>query len=229
MFSPDPAALRPWHPDHFTHAYGALAKPLGIATPLRNLRHFNATQLLTSGVDLRTVAGRLGHSDGGATTMRVYAHWVRPADQRAAELVAQELHQLRQEAVTAGGPAGLLAPVPVLFTARATSKPIEELVAEPDAQVEAPPATSPYRRIAAELRAAVATGRLAPGDVVPSVVELARWFEVSHGTAQRAIALLAAEGVLVVRSGSRTLVAASCGQRAEPSLHPPRHRARARA
>ena len=75
-----------------------MAKLVGIAHPLRNLRHFNATQLLTGGVDLRTIAGRLGHSDGGATTLRVYAHWVRPADHRAAELVAQELYQLRQDA-----------------------------------------------------------------------------------------------------------------------------------
>lgn len=131
--------------------------------------------------------------------------------------MAQELHQLRQDAVTAAGPAGMAAPVPALFTARATSKPIEEVLAKPDATVEVPPATNPYRRIAAELRAAVATGRLAPGDVVPSVVELARWFEVSHGTTQRAIALLGAEGLLIVRSGARTLVAGGCDQRADPS------------
>jgi integrase len=68
VFTPDPAGLRPWHPDHFTHAYRALADHLGIAEPLKNLRHFNATQLLAAGVDLRTTAGRLGHTDGGTTT-----------------------------------------------------------------------------------------------------------------------------------------------------------------
>ena len=56
MFSPDPLGQRPWHPDHFTHAYRALADEVGVAEPLKNLRHFNATQLLAAGVDLRTTA-----------------------------------------------------------------------------------------------------------------------------------------------------------------------------
>ena len=101
VFSPDPLGQRPWHPDHFTHAYRTLADELGIVEPLKNLRHFNATQLLAAGVDLRTTAGRLGHSDGGATTLRVYANWTRPADQRAAELLATDLTALRQQAAAA--------------------------------------------------------------------------------------------------------------------------------
>jgi len=83
-----------------THAYRALADEVGIAEPLKNLRHFNATQLLAAGVDLRTTAARLGHSDGGATTLRVYASWTRPADERAAELLATDLTALRQQAAT---------------------------------------------------------------------------------------------------------------------------------
>jgi len=71
VFSPDPLGQRPWHPDHFTHGYRALADEVGIIEPLKNLRHFNATQLLAAGVDLRTTAGRLGHRDGGATTLKV--------------------------------------------------------------------------------------------------------------------------------------------------------------
>jgi hypothetical protein len=35
-------------------------------------------------VDIRTVAGRLGHGGGGTTTLRVYAAWVSELDQRAA-------------------------------------------------------------------------------------------------------------------------------------------------
>lgn len=38
VFSPDPLGRRPWHPDHFTHAYRALADELGIVEPLKNLR-----------------------------------------------------------------------------------------------------------------------------------------------------------------------------------------------
>jgi site-specific recombinase XerD len=33
---------------------------LGIRTHLHAIRHYSATELLASGVDLRTVAGRLG-------------------------------------------------------------------------------------------------------------------------------------------------------------------------
>lgn len=59
VFSPAAIGARPWHPDHFTHAYRNLATGLGIPEPLKNLRHFNATQLLAAGVDLPTTAGRL--------------------------------------------------------------------------------------------------------------------------------------------------------------------------
>ena len=31
---------------------------------------------LSSGVTLRTTAGRLGHSDGGATTLKIDADWM---------------------------------------------------------------------------------------------------------------------------------------------------------
>ncbi len=38
--------------------------------------------------DLPTVAGRLGHGSGGATTLKVYAAWVDVADRRAATTMA---------------------------------------------------------------------------------------------------------------------------------------------
>jgi site-specific recombinase XerD len=49
------------------------------------LWHYSATELITAGVDIRTVAGRLSHDGGGTTTLKVYAasvtaahiHWVR--------------------------------------------------------------------------------------------------------------------------------------------------------
>ena len=54
VFSPDPLGTCPWHPDQFTHTYRTLANGLGIDEPLKNLRHFNATQLLAgTKLDLR--------------------------------------------------------------------------------------------------------------------------------------------------------------------------------
>jgi hypothetical protein len=53
-----------------------MCKAIGIASRSRALRHYPATELVPAGVDLRTVAGRLGHGGGGVTTLRVYAAWV---------------------------------------------------------------------------------------------------------------------------------------------------------
>ena len=61
---------------------------VGIDTHLHALRHYSATELISAGVDIRTVAGRLGHGGGGATTLRVYAAWVSESDKRAADILA---------------------------------------------------------------------------------------------------------------------------------------------
>ena len=71
-------------PSTVTQRYKRMAHRLGIDTHLHNLRHYSATELIAAGVDVRTVAGRLGHGGGGTTTLRVYAAWVAEADQRAA-------------------------------------------------------------------------------------------------------------------------------------------------
>jgi integrase len=73
-----------------TRRYGRMVKELGIDTHLHELRHYSATELLTAGIDLRTVAGRLGHGDG-TTTLRHYAAWVTTADQKAASVVSAGL------------------------------------------------------------------------------------------------------------------------------------------
>lgn len=97
VFSPDPAGSRPWNPDTMTHRYERLARKLGISSPLKELRHYSATQLLANGIDLRTVAGRLGHSGGGVTTLKYYAQFVRPADQQAAVMLSNQLAELRKK------------------------------------------------------------------------------------------------------------------------------------
>ena len=71
-------------PDSVTQRYDRMATRLGLETTLHKLRHYSATELITAGVDPRTVAGRLGHGGGGTTTLRTYTAWVSEADQRAA-------------------------------------------------------------------------------------------------------------------------------------------------
>jgi integrase len=57
---------------------------------LHDLRHWTATTAIASGHDVRTVAGRLGHTNP-AMTLRVYAHAVAAADQAVALTLADVL------------------------------------------------------------------------------------------------------------------------------------------
>jgi integrase len=82
---------KPYSPEVISRRYKRMAQHLGINTHIHALRHYSATELLTAGVDLRTVAGRLGHGGGGATTLRVYAAWVAAADRKAAEILGSRM------------------------------------------------------------------------------------------------------------------------------------------
>ena len=53
---------------------------------VHSLRHTNATLLIASGVDLRTVSKRLGHAQM-TTTANIYTHAIRTADERASQVL----------------------------------------------------------------------------------------------------------------------------------------------
>jgi integrase len=86
LFSSRPDAVFWRAPDALTRLYRRLVTRLGIRTTLHKLRHFSATELIAAGVDIRTVAGRLGHAEGG-TTLAYYTAWLREADHRASDLL----------------------------------------------------------------------------------------------------------------------------------------------
>ena len=87
----------PWYPDSVSRRFRDLARDVGQSgVRLHDLRHYVATRLLTAGVDVRTVAGRLGHRNA-ATTLNVYSHFVPEADRRAADILAGLLDSERQE------------------------------------------------------------------------------------------------------------------------------------
>ena len=89
LFSNDPAHTRPWNPDWATHKVAEAAAAAEVKLDIKGGRHYTASQLLAGGFDLRNTAARLGHSGGGATTLRHYADPVPEVDRRAAAYLAR--------------------------------------------------------------------------------------------------------------------------------------------
>jgi integrase len=98
VFSYEADHSRPCNPDAVGHRYVKMCAGLGIDTHLHALRHYSATEMISSGIDVRTVAGRLGHGGGGVTTLRVYAAWVAESDKRAAQLLSGRMIRPRSGA-----------------------------------------------------------------------------------------------------------------------------------
>ena len=74
VFSNDADGKTPWRPDYVTGAWTRLRRSLGLDhVRLHDLRHFQATMLLQSGIPVNDVSERIGHRDA-ATTLNVYAH-----------------------------------------------------------------------------------------------------------------------------------------------------------
>jgi integrase len=91
VFSHQPDGSEPIRPDGVSHRFTKLAQRLGVRCRLHDLRHFMVTQLVAAGVDVRTVAGRAGHIDGGRTTLGTYAHFQHAQDRQAAEFMERLL------------------------------------------------------------------------------------------------------------------------------------------
>jgi integrase len=174
-------------PDSVSQRYARLARRLGISTTIHKLRHYSATELISAGVDVRTVAGRLGHGGGGTTTLKVYAAWVSESDQRAATSLFSRL-PARPDAQTPGGGAN-----------------------DGDAL---------YPRIAAELRAQIASGELPIGAQLPTHKQLAEQHGISVSTAHRVTALLHSEGLVEVSRGRRATVVRDSPVNADQAPHP---------
>lgn len=80
---------QPLRPDTWTHRWAALRSDLKLdRVRLHDLRHFVATTLLTSGHDVATVAGRLGHGGGGKTTLAIYGAFLKEPDRGASDAMA---------------------------------------------------------------------------------------------------------------------------------------------
>lgn len=91
LFARDVAGREPWYPDTASKRWRELAGYVGLAgVRLHDLRHAHATALIAAGVDVRTVAHRLGHASA-SVTLRIYSHPVSEADRRAADVTGRIL------------------------------------------------------------------------------------------------------------------------------------------
>jgi integrase len=80
-----------WRPDYVSQTFARVASKADLPhVRLHDLRHFVATRLLANGVDVRTVAGRLGHKSANVT-LTVYAAFLPEADRDAADVLGRLL------------------------------------------------------------------------------------------------------------------------------------------
>jgi integrase len=91
VWSQAPDYRQPLRPSRVTTQFTELRSRLGLgAIRFHHLRHFAATVMLAGGIDVRTVAGRLGHSRP-TLTLQTYAHVLDVTDRRAADVLAKSI------------------------------------------------------------------------------------------------------------------------------------------
>lgn len=100
VFSPVVDSLIPFRPDNVTSFFIRVRNEVGApSVRLYDLRHFITAQLIGAGVDVRTVAGRLGHSDP-SLTLRIYRHALEERDRAAATIMGNILSVERKKRTT---------------------------------------------------------------------------------------------------------------------------------
>lgn len=88
VFSHEADGSRPWRPHSVTRRFNTVRARVGLDdVRLHDLRHYVATRLIAAGVDVRTVATRLGHASP-TTTLNTYSPFVPETDREAAEMLA---------------------------------------------------------------------------------------------------------------------------------------------
>jgi integrase len=68
----------------FRKAFDRFCAEHGFDVSFHSLRHSNAIAMLMAGVDVKTAASRLGHSNP-SQLLKTYSHFIRSADKAAAE------------------------------------------------------------------------------------------------------------------------------------------------
>lgn len=87
------------NPDTLTSWFAKFIKRHGLPNAhIHTLRHTSATLLIAGGVDVATISKRLGHADK-TTTLNIYAHAIRSADELAADKLRNMLNPYNNQIV----------------------------------------------------------------------------------------------------------------------------------
>lgn len=88
----------PMRPDTLTNWFAGFIRRHDLPhVTIHGLRHTNASLLIAAGTNLRTVSGRLGHSQA-STTANIYAHAIQSADAAAADIIGDILSPRQKKA-----------------------------------------------------------------------------------------------------------------------------------
>jgi len=87
---------QPIEPDALTRRFRSVARHAGMPpkTRLHDLRHSAAVLMLTQGVPVHIVSGRLGHANP-SITLTIYTHFLPSADRLAADVIGDALDSLK--------------------------------------------------------------------------------------------------------------------------------------
>jgi integrase len=81
----------PMSPDTITDWFGKFIKIHNLPhVTFHGLRHTNVSLLIAEGVDVRTIASRVGHANP-TTTLNLYSHMLRKSDQNAADSLEKRI------------------------------------------------------------------------------------------------------------------------------------------
>ncbi|MCL2187948.1 MAG: site-specific integrase [Defluviitaleaceae bacterium] len=82
---------KPMNPDTITDWFGKFIKRHNLPpVTFHGLRHTNVSLLIADGIDVRTIATRVGHANP-TTTLNLYSHMLRKSDQIAADSIEKRI------------------------------------------------------------------------------------------------------------------------------------------
>ena len=88
---------KPMHPETISHWFPKFIKRYNLPKlTFHGLRHTSATFLISRGMDIQTVAGRLGHATS-TTTQTIYSHFLKSKDRQAADLMEEAFTKKPEE------------------------------------------------------------------------------------------------------------------------------------